>query len=122
MTGRPGVRQVTPYFAGVPLEARHSPPQRFRTRRSVSVVPPRAAMAGDLPRGGERDPDTGDRGHAALTGIPQTTISAIENGWVNLGVERAEVLAFSDRRRASAGIKGPVAIRIGQSQRRTRDR
>lgn len=30
---------------------------------------------------------------AALSGIPQTTISAIENGRVNLGVERAKVLA-----------------------------
>lgn len=30
---------------------------------------------------------------AELTGIPQTTISAIENGRVNLGVERAKVLA-----------------------------
>jgi transcriptional regulator with XRE-family HTH domain len=30
---------------------------------------------------------------AALTGIPQSTISAIENGRVNLGVERAKVLA-----------------------------
>ncbi len=28
-----------------------------------------------------------------LTGIPQTTISAIENGRINLGVERAKVLA-----------------------------
>jgi transcriptional regulator with XRE-family HTH domain len=28
-----------------------------------------------------------------LTGIPQTAISAIENGRVNLGVERAKVLA-----------------------------
>jgi transcriptional regulator with XRE-family HTH domain len=28
-----------------------------------------------------------------LTGIPQSTISAIENGKVNLGVERAKVLA-----------------------------
>lgn len=28
-----------------------------------------------------------------LTGIPQATISAIENGRVNLGVERAKVLA-----------------------------
>jgi transcriptional regulator with XRE-family HTH domain len=28
-----------------------------------------------------------------LTGIPQTTISAIENGRVNLGVERAKVFA-----------------------------
>ena len=27
------------------------------------------------------------------TGIPQSTISAIENGRVNLGVERAKVLA-----------------------------
>jgi transcriptional regulator with XRE-family HTH domain len=30
---------------------------------------------------------------AALTGIGQATISAIENGRVNLGVERAKVLA-----------------------------
>jgi transcriptional regulator with XRE-family HTH domain len=30
---------------------------------------------------------------AELTGIPQTTISAIENGRVCLGVERAKVLA-----------------------------
>jgi transcriptional regulator with XRE-family HTH domain len=30
---------------------------------------------------------------ASLTGIPQATISAIENDRVNLGVERAKVLA-----------------------------
>ncbi|MDH5353646.1 MAG: helix-turn-helix domain-containing protein [Gammaproteobacteria bacterium] len=30
---------------------------------------------------------------AALTGIPQSTISAIEHDKVNLGVERAKVLA-----------------------------
>ena len=30
---------------------------------------------------------------AQLTGIPQSTISAIENDRVNLGVERAKVLA-----------------------------
>ncbi|RJX32806.1 MAG: XRE family transcriptional regulator [Oxalobacter sp.] len=30
---------------------------------------------------------------AALTGIPQATISAIENDRVNLGVERAKVFA-----------------------------
>jgi len=30
---------------------------------------------------------------ADLTGIPQSTISAIENGRVRLGVERAKVLA-----------------------------
>lgn len=30
---------------------------------------------------------------ARLTGIPQSTISAIENNRVNLGVERAKVLA-----------------------------
>ena len=30
---------------------------------------------------------------ARRTGIPQSTISAIENGRVNLGVERAKVLA-----------------------------
>jgi len=32
---------------------------------------------------------------AKLTGIPQSTISAIENNRVNLGVERAKVLATS---------------------------
>jgi len=32
---------------------------------------------------------------AELTGIPQATISAIENGRVNLGVERAKVLAHA---------------------------
>lgn len=30
---------------------------------------------------------------SAATGIPQATISAFENGRVNLGVERAKVLA-----------------------------
>ena len=30
-----------------------------------------------------------------LTGIPQATISAIENGRVNLGVERAKTLAIA---------------------------
>lgn len=30
---------------------------------------------------------------AALTGIPQSTISAIENERINLGVERAKVIA-----------------------------
>lgn len=30
---------------------------------------------------------------AGLTGIPQSTISAIENGRVKLGVERAKVIA-----------------------------
>ncbi|MBD1400976.1 helix-turn-helix domain-containing protein [Pelovirga terrestris] len=30
---------------------------------------------------------------AALTGVPQSTISAIENGRVRLGVDRAKVLA-----------------------------
>ena len=32
-----------------------------------------------------------------LCGIPQTTISSIENGRVNLGVERAKVLATALR-------------------------
>jgi transcriptional regulator with XRE-family HTH domain len=30
---------------------------------------------------------------SALCGIPQTTLSSIENGRVNLGVERAKVIA-----------------------------
>ena len=34
---------------------------------------------------------------SALCGIPQTTISSIENGRVNLGVERAKVLATALR-------------------------
>ena len=34
---------------------------------------------------------------AALCGIPQTTISSIENGRVNLGVERAKALAIALR-------------------------
>ena len=32
-------------------------------------------------------------GLAKLSGIPQSTISAVENGRVNLGVERAKTLA-----------------------------
>ena len=32
---------------------------------------------------------------AVITGIPQPTLSAIENGHVNLGVERAKVLAIA---------------------------
>lgn len=34
---------------------------------------------------------------SALCGIPQTTISSIENSRVNLGVERAKVLAIALR-------------------------
>lgn len=34
---------------------------------------------------------------AAMTGIPQSTLSAIENGRIKLGVERAKVLARSLR-------------------------
>lgn len=34
---------------------------------------------------------------SALCGIPQTTISSIENGRVNLGVERAKSLAVALR-------------------------
>jgi transcriptional regulator with XRE-family HTH domain len=34
---------------------------------------------------------------AELCGIPQTTISSIENGRVNLGVERAKALALALR-------------------------
>ncbi|HJT22580.1 MAG TPA: helix-turn-helix transcriptional regulator [Nitrospira sp.] len=35
---------------------------------------------------------------ARLTGIPQSTVSAIENDGVNLGVERAKVLALLPRK------------------------
>ena len=34
---------------------------------------------------------------AALCGIPQSTISGIESGWINLGVERAKALAIALR-------------------------
>ena len=34
---------------------------------------------------------------AALCGIPQSTISSIENGRVNLGVERAKAIALALR-------------------------
>ncbi|MDA8260083.1 MAG: helix-turn-helix transcriptional regulator [Betaproteobacteria bacterium] len=34
---------------------------------------------------------------SSICGIPQTTISSIENGRVNLGVERAKVLATALR-------------------------
>ena len=37
--------------------------------------------------------DFSQSGLAALTGIPQATISAIENDRVRLGVERAKILA-----------------------------
>jgi transcriptional regulator with XRE-family HTH domain len=37
--------------------------------------------------------DLSQRQLAEITGIPQATISAIENNRVNLGVERAKVLA-----------------------------
>lgn len=36
-------------------------------------------------------------GLAALSGIPQTTISGIETGRINLGVERAKMLAIALR-------------------------
>ena len=32
---------------------------------------------------------------AKLTGIPQSTISGIENGRINIGVERAKILAVA---------------------------
>ena len=37
--------------------------------------------------------ESGQRPSAELAGIPQATISAIENGPVNLGVERAKTFA-----------------------------
>lgn len=37
--------------------------------------------------------ELGQNGLADLTGIPQSTISAIENDRIQLGVERAKVLA-----------------------------
>ncbi len=38
---------------------------------------------------------------AGLTGIPQSTISAIENDRINLGVERAKTLALALRCQAN---------------------
>ncbi len=50
---------------------------------------------------------------AELTGIPQATISAIENGRVNLGVERAKVFARALRCHPAVlvfpGWEGPLA-------------
>ena len=43
---------------------------------------------------------------AGLCGIPQTTISSIENSRVNLGVERAKVLALALRCPRSDICKG----------------
>jgi len=37
--------------------------------------------------------DLSQNDSAALTGIPQSTISGIENDRINLGVERAKILA-----------------------------
>jgi len=37
--------------------------------------------------------ESNQNGLAELTGIPQSTISAIENDRVNLGIERAKILA-----------------------------
>ena len=50
-----------------------------------------------------------------LTGIPQATISAIENGRVNLGVERAKVFAralnLPSRRARISGLGGSACAR-----------
>ena len=45
-----------------------------------------------------------------LTGIPQSTISAVENDRVNLGVERAKVIA-----RASSATPRSSCFRVGTS-------
>ena len=41
---------------------------------------------------------------SALCGIPQTTISSIENGRINLGVERAKALAKALRCHPAARV------------------
>ena len=53
---------------------------------------------------------------AERSGIPQSTISAIENGRVNLGVERAKMLARAQHPAQQAGVPGGY----GGSERRIR--
>jgi transcriptional regulator with XRE-family HTH domain len=59
--------------------------QRAKTRVSVSI--------GESVRIIRELQEMSQNELAALTGIPQSTISAIERDRVNLGVERAKVLA-----------------------------
>jgi transcriptional regulator with XRE-family HTH domain len=59
--------------------------QRAKTRVSVSI--------GESVRMVRELQEMSQNELAALTGIPQSTISAIERDRVNLGVERAKVLA-----------------------------
>ena len=63
--------------------------QRSKQRVSVSV--------GDSVRIMRELQELSQNQLAQLTGIPQSTISAIERGRVNLGVERAKILARSLR-------------------------
>ncbi len=62
--------------------------KRFRkARRAVEVTP------GESVRIIRQLQGLSQNQLAELTGIPQSTISAIENGRIRLGVERAKVLA-----------------------------
>lgn len=58
-----------------------------KAKRSVEVTP------GESVRILRELQELSQNGLASLTGIPQSTISAIENDRVRLGVERAKVLA-----------------------------
>ncbi len=58
-----------------------------RARKTIEVTP------GESVRIIRELQELSQTGLSALTGIPQSTISAIENDRVNLGVERAKVLA-----------------------------
>ena len=54
---------------------------------------------------------------AKVTGIPQSTLSAGENGRVNLGVERAKVIARAPVSSGGAGVSG---VGTGQGHGRVR--
>ncbi len=58
-----------------------------RARKTIEVTP------GESVRIIRKFQELSQTDLSALTGIPQSTISAIENDRVNLGVERAKVLA-----------------------------
>lgn len=67
--------------------ARNSSGQFQRAKRQVDV------SVGESVRIARELQALSQNQFAALTGIPQATLSAIENDRVNLGVERAKVLA-----------------------------
>ena len=70
--------------------ARGEPNQRRGFRRARTTV---EVSVGESVRIVRELQDLSQTELASLTGIPQSTISAIENDRINLGVERAKVIA-----------------------------